>query len=243
MDTSAAMGRLFGLDFNLAIVLTTTASAIIVFLIARAGAAAAISSVNSAAHAPRGAQNFMEWVIEFVRNVIGSTMDMKKGERYLGLGVTIILYIFVSNMIGLPLTFVAGNEVWWTTPTADPHVTLSLSVAMIILTQIFGLRDLGVGGYLKSYLQPQAWMVPLNIIEQFASALTLGMRLFGNMFAGGLLLGLLASAVYSGPFAMIGAAVPMIVWEMFSIFVGAIQSFVFLILTMVYISHRIAVDH
>lgn len=72
-------------------------SAIVVFVIAWAGARAATTET------PKGMQNVMEWIIEFVRNIIGSTMDLKKGERFIVLGVTLVMFIFVANMIGLPL--------------------------------------------------------------------------------------------------------------------------------------------
>jgi len=244
MEHGKPMLTWMGLDFNLSTVLMSTIAAVLAFLIARAGAAAAASN-NSSVSTPSGMQNFMEWVIEFIRNTIGSTMDMKQGEKYVALGFTLIMYIFISNILGLPLAIVAGenHDLWWKSPTADPHVTLTLSVTIILLTQIYGLREHGVGGFLASYLKPQSWMLPLTLVEQVANALTLGLRLFGNIFAGEVLLGLLASAYHAGIFGMIGAAIPMLVWQGFSIFVGAIQSFVFLILTMVYISHRVSHDH
>jgi len=240
LEHAKPLVTLFGLDFNQSTVLMSTIAALIVFVIARAGAKV-VTNQNTAA--PSGMQNFMEWVIEFVRNTIASTMSLKQGERYIVLGLTLVMFIFVSNMLGLPLAIVSDHELWWKSPTADPHVTLTLSVTVILLTQIFGIKEHGVGGWLGSYLKPQAWMLPLNLIEQFANTLTLGLRLFGNIYAGEVLLGLLAASVHSGFLAMIGAAIPMLVWQAFSIFVGTIQSFVFLILTMVYIAHRVSHDH
>ena len=239
MEHAHPIAFFMGLEFNMSTVLMSTIAAIIVFLIARAGAQAATTST------PSGMQNFMEYIIEFVRDTIASTMSLKQGEKFISLGLALIMYIFVANMLGLPFSIVTGDDhtLWWKSPTADPHVTLTLSVSVIILTQIFGIREHGVGGYLKSYAKPQWWMLPLNIIEQIANTLTLGLRLFGNIYAGEVLLALLAGAVAFGAFGIIGAAIPLIVWQAFSIFVGTIQSFVFLILTMVYMAHRISHDH
>jgi F-type H+-transporting ATPase subunit a len=243
MEHGHPIVNFLGIDFNLSTVMMSTIAALIAFLIARAGAKAVTEG------APSGMQNVMEYIIEFIRNTIASTMSLKQGERYIGLGFTIVMYIFISNMLGLPFAIVADTAIggdhtlWWKSPTADPHVTLTLSVAIIILTQIFGIKEHGVGGFLGSYLKPQAWMLPLNIIEQIANTLTLGLRLFGNIYAGEVLLTLLAAAIYAGVFGAIGAALPMLVWQAFSIFVGVIQTFVFLILTMVYISHRVSHDH
>jgi F-type H+-transporting ATPase subunit a len=264
--------QMFGLDFNLSTMLMSTIAAVIVFFIAIAGAKAATSKV------PSGMQNFMEWVIEFVRNTIASTMSLKQGEKFIALGLTLVMYIFVSNMIGLPFAVLVEDQfaheaaesahaetehvgtdgqesgasegkeehfttLWWKSPTADPHVTLTLSVTIILLSQIFGIREHGLGGYLASFARPQWWLTPINVLEQFANTLTLGLRLFGNIFAGEVLLGMLAAAVGFGLLGTIGAALPMLIWQGFSIFVGAIQSFIFLILTMVYLSHRISHDH
>ena len=257
-----------GLDFNLSTMLMTTVAAIIVFIIAVSGAKAATAAK------PAGMQNFMEWVIEFVRNTIASTMDLKKGDKFIALGLTLLMFIFVSNMLGLPVAILVEDDfaraaaeqelaeqgpdevveeaydeegaegghhatLWWKSPTADPHVTLTLSVTVLLLTQFYGLRTHGVGGYLKSYTKPQWWLTPLNIIEQLANTLTLGLRLFGNIYAGEVMLGLLAGAVGFGIVGIVGLAVPMIAWQAFSIFIGAIQSFIFLILTMAYVADHI----
>lgn len=255
-----------GLDFNLSTMLMTAIASIIVLVIAIAGAKAATAGM------PRGMQNFMEWIIEFVRDTIASTMDLKQGEKFIALGLTLLMFIFVSNMLGLPMAILVEDEfahraaeqelaeqgadtaaegeegehhatLWWKSPTADPHVTLTLSVTIILLTQFFGIRANGFGGYLLSYTKPQWWMTPLNVIEQFANTLTLGLRLFGNIFAGEVLLGLIAGGIAFGVIGAVGFAIPMIAWQAFSIFIGTIQSFIFLILTMVYLAHRIGHDH
>ncbi len=93
--------------------------------------------------------------------------------------------------------------------------------------------------------------MPLKIIEEFANTLTLGLRLYGNIFAGEILLGLLAGLATNfytqnialGIVGTLGAIVPMIVWQAFSLFVGTIQAFIFTMLTMVYISHKVSDEH
>lgn len=80
-------------------------------------------------------------------------------------------------------------------------------------------------------------------MEQFTNTLTLGLRLFGNIFAGEVLIALLAGAFAFGALGILGAALPLIVWQAFSIFIGALQSFIFLMLTMVYMAHRVSVNH
>lgn len=232
----------FGLVFNLSTVLMVTITAVIVFIIAYAGAKAATSA------RPRGMQSFMEWVIDFVRGVVGSTMDMKKGEKFVTLALTLIMFIFVGNFLGIPFAISVEAEegpsiLWWKSPTADPHVTMTLAVAMIVLTHIFGIKFTGVKNYFTHYFKPQAWQFPLHIIEEFAKTLTLGLRLFGNIYAKEVLLGMLAVAGTAGVVGFLGAAAPMLIWQAFGIFMGSIQAFVFTILTLVYISQKISDEH
>jgi F-type H+-transporting ATPase subunit a len=89
-----------------------------------------------------------------------------------------------------------------------------------------------------------AFLFPLKIIEEFANTLTLGLRLYGNIFAGELLLSLLAGGLaMSGPLGIIAAVPLTLVWQGFSIFIGTIQAYIFTMLTMVYMSHKVSSDH
>jgi len=193
---------------------------------------------------PTGMQNFIEWVLDFVKNIINSAMDWKTGARFLMLGMTLIMYIFVSNMLGLPFAVVVGEELWWKSPTADPTITLTLALMVIGLSHYYAIRMKGLTEYGKDYFRPVGFLFPIKIIEEFANTLTLGLRLYGNIYAGEILLTLLAGLVTSfGVWGAVGAVIPMIVWQGFSIFIGAIQAFIFTMLTMVYMAHKVASDH
>jgi F-type H+-transporting ATPase subunit a len=218
---------------------------------------------NLSVDRPGKLQNFIEWIVDFVKNIIGSTMDMKKGKSFLMLGITLIMFIFIGNMLGLPLTIVSGHDhppvvfgqevsaaafdkmhedgkheleiVWWKSPTADASVTLGLAAIVIILSHIIGLTQ-NTKHYLKHYLEPFPVFLPINLIEQVANFLTLGLRLYGNIFAGEVMIAVIAKM------PMFIAWAPLFVWQGFSVFVGAIQAFVFVMLTMVYISQRVPHD-
>lgn len=236
MEHKAPLYELFGLTFNLSNVLMTTVTSLIVFIIA-------IAATRSLQLRPRGMQNFLEWVFDFVKGIINSTMDWQTGGRFLTLGVTLIMYIFVANMLGLPFSVRVGDTLWWKSPTADPTITLTLAVMVVGLTHYYGIKLKGVKEYSLDYFKPMAFLFPLKIVEEFANTLTLGLRLYGNIFAGEILLGLLAGLATSGVFGAIGAAIPMMVWQAFSIFVGSIQAFIFTMLTMVYMAHKVSQDH
>lgn len=244
MDHGAPVREFLGLTFNLSNVLMITVASLIVFLIA-------FLSTRNLQMKPTGRQNFIEWIVDFVRNIIGSTMDMQTGARFVTLGMTLLMYVFISNMLGLPFAVIVDHDLWWKSPTADPAITLTLAVMVVSLTHYYGIKMKGARAYGKEFFRPMSFMFPLKIIEEFSNTLTLGLRLYGNIFAGEILLGLLAtlavsgyeSSLFSGVFGTIAAAVPMLIWQAFSIFIGAIQAFVFTMLTMVYMAHKVSQDH
>ena len=225
------------LTFNLSTLLTLFVSAVIVFIIA-------VVSTRKLALKPTGMQNFMEWIMDFVKGIIKSNMDWKTGGRFHILGITLIMFIAVSNLLGLPLGGIAyGTDLWWKSQTADPVVTMTLAVMILVLTQYYGVKMQGTGGYAKTFFQPMSFMFPLKIVEEFANTLTLGLRLYGNIYAGEILLGLLGGLAGASILGFFGAIVPMMAWLGFSIFIGFIQAFIFTMLTMVYMAHKVSSDH
>lgn len=192
-------------------------------------------------------QVLVEAMMNFVRGIITGNMAWKTGGKFHFLALTLIAFIFVANIIGIPFTFIAPDEehtLWWKSPTADPTVTLTLAGLMIVLTHYYGVKMQGMGNYIKQYFQPMWWFAPIKFIEEFTYNLTLGLRLYGNMYAGEILLLLLLSLVTSGSvIAAVGGFIPMMVWQAFKVFISAIQAFIFVMLAMVYLSHKVADDH
>ncbi|WP_442596900.1 F0F1 ATP synthase subunit A [Neobacillus sp. D3-1R] len=237
MHHEAPLVHFLGLTFNLANVLMITIASVIVFLIA-------VLSTRRMAMKPTGIQNFFEWVMDFVKGIINSTMDWKDGGRFHILGLTLLMYIFVSNMLGLPFAIVIDETLWWKSPTADPIITLTLAVMVVALSHYYGIKLKGGREYAKGFFSPMKFLFPLKIIEEFANTLTLGLRLYGNIYAGELLLSLLAGGLAASGIVGTIAAIPLtLVWQGFSIFVGSIQAYIFTMLTMVYLSHKVGHDH
>ncbi|ANE46661.1 ATP synthase F0 subunit A [Paenibacillus swuensis] len=257
--------KLFGwfrLDLSVAITLLVTCA--IVFIIAR------LATRNLSVTNPSRMQNFLEWAVDFVRGIVSSTMDMKKGKVFVSLGLTLIMFIFVANMLGLPLTFVTAHDhqakflgmeispevfekyeaeshgaegeegghghhgpefAWWKSPTADASVAMGLSLIVFLLVHYLGMTR-NTKSYFKHYLEPFPVFLPIHLVEKVANLLTLGMRLFGNLFAGEVLIAtLLGAGIYGIP--------ALVVWQGFSVFVGSIQAFVFVMLTMVYLAQSL----
>lgn len=240
---------LFGLPFNLDLsaVLMLFVTSLIVFVFAR------MCVRNLSVSNPGKLQNFMEWAVDFVRGIIGGVMDDKQGRKFLSLGLTIILFIFVANMLGLPFAVTSeheeplvifGHEVaavtkeleanhlphvlWWKSPTADASVTLGLAIMIILLAHILGMKN-NPRPYFKHFITPSPLFLPINLMEIISKPLTLGLRLYGNIYAGEVLISVLLGASFFGIPALI-------VWQGFSTFVGALQAFIFTMLSMVYIS-------
>lgn len=194
---------------------------------------------------PTGAQNALEYLVQFIKNVISSTMDWKQGKNFIMLGITMILYVFVANMAGIPfeLATKADHTVWWRSPTADPILTLSLALMVIVLTHIYGMKLKGPKEYGKDYFKPVPFLFPFKIIEEFSNTLTLGMRLFGNIYAKEVLMVLLVTLGTSSVLWGAVSFLPLIVWQGFGVFIGSLQAFIFAMLTMVYMSHKVSEDH
>ncbi|WP_226036305.1 F0F1 ATP synthase subunit A [Aquibacillus saliphilus] len=225
------------LDFNLSTVAMTIISSIIVFIIC-------VLASRKLQMKPTGFQNFMEWIVDFVKGIIGDTMDWRTGKVFLPLGLTLMAYIFVSNILGVITMGVYDHELWWKSPTSDAGLTLTLSTMVIVLTHFYGIKIRGVKAYGKTFVEPVPFLFPLKVVEEIANTLTLGLRLFGNIFAGEILLSLIAKLAFSfGAISIVGAIIPMIAWQGFSLFIGAIQAFIFTMLTMVYMSHKVSSDH
>ncbi|MBG9979920.1 F0F1 ATP synthase subunit A [Facklamia sp. DSM 111018] len=227
--------RFFGLSFNF----NTLISTIIVVLIVLA--ICLWTSRQLSLDRPSKAQVLMEYIIEFVEGICDSTLGQHQ-PIYVILGLTFLMFIFVSNLIGLPFLLVSEHYSFWRSPTADPIVTVSLAVISILSGHILGIKTNGLGGHLKQfYASPNILKAPIQILEETINTTTLALRLYGNIFAGEVLLGLIAS------FAMVwfpitwGAALPLqLIWQGFSVFIGAIQAYIFTTLTMVYLSHKIS---
>jgi F-type H+-transporting ATPase subunit a len=195
---------------------------------------------------PKGKQNFIEFIIDFVRGIIKSQLPNKEVNNYHLLGFTLFLFILVANEIGLMTKIVTSHEIsLWKSPTADPIVTLGLALMVIVFTHYMGVKKLGFKDYvLNSYLKPVSFILPIKLLEEFTNVISLGLRLYGNIFAGEVLLGLIVSMVTSIGWIALPLAIPLeMVWIGFSLFIGGIQAYVFVTLTMVFLSHKIEAEH
>src|SRR5699024_11178136 len=187
---------------------------------------------------PTGAQNVMEWILDIVKGIVNVVMDWKTVKTFLPLSITLFTFILVVIFFCVFTIGIVNDEVWWKSPTADSCITLTLSSMVIILSHYYGIKMRGTKHYLKTYVTPVWFLFPIKIVEEFANTLTLGLRLFGNLFAGEVLLGLLVGLTTTSGILGIFGVFPFLAWQGFSVFIGGIQAFIFTMLSMVYISNK-----
>ena len=146
----------------------------------------------------------------------------EKGRRYAPYMVTVLLYIGVSNIIGL-----FGLK----PPTKDLNVTAALALMSIILVETSGIRSKGLKGWLKSFADPSPVIAPMNLLEVIIRPLSLCMRLFGNVLGAFVIMELIKQ--------LLPVALPVPFSLYFDIFDGLLQAYVFTFLTSMFIQEKI----
>jgi F-type H+-transporting ATPase subunit a len=184
---------------------------------------------------PGPLQNALEYVVDFVSSFIQESVNPKAGTMLMDYLLTTLLFLVVANMIGA-IPFVHS-------PVSDANVPIGMAALVFILTHWNGFRYKGLR-YFKHFA-PKAptlirpILVLMSLIELVANPVTLSMRIFGNIFAGELLSHVLDQLVPFGIGYIIGWA-PQVAWLLFSLFVDAIQAYVFMALTLTYIGMAMA---
>ncbi|HEL0316198.1 TPA: F0F1 ATP synthase subunit A [Streptococcus equi subsp. zooepidemicus] len=188
---------------------------------------------------PKGKQTALEYLISFVNGIGEEHLDSHLQKSYSLLLFTIFLFVAVANNLGLftKLETTSGYNLW-TSPTANLAFDLALSLFVTLLVHIEGIRRRGFGAYLKRFATP--WpMTPMNLLEEFTNFLSLAIRLFGNIFAGEVVTGLIVQLanyrLYWWPITFLVN----IAWTAFSIFISCIQAFVFTKLTATYLGKKV----
>jgi F-type H+-transporting ATPase subunit a len=161
-------------------------------------------------------------ILEIVVTGIDSEIEgvgLKDPQSYIGFIGTLFLFIAVSNVL---IVFP-----WYQPPTGSLSTTAALAISVFIAVPFFGIRQRGVGTYLKSYIQPTFLMLPFNLISEFSRTLALAVRLFGNIMSGGMIVAILLSIT---PFIF------PIVMQALGLLIGMVQAYIFSILATVYIA-------
>ncbi len=225
----------------------------------------AIPKTTDSNSAPTGAQNFVEMCIEFVEDNVQSLFGSIKNTLIAPLALTVFVWILLMNLMDLvPVDFLpvlaghlaylfAGESVEWinspesfyfkVVPTTDPNITLGMAFAVFILTIYYSIAVKGVKAFIAELtLHPFGkWLIPVNFVLEMvnfiAKPISLGLRLFGNLYAGEMIFILIALMLFfsSIPVGILGFGLHL-VWALFHILIVALQAFIFMALTIAYLA-------
>jgi F-type H+-transporting ATPase subunit a len=192
---------------------------------------AALAATRNVQRIPRGIQNLMEYALEYIRNLAKDQIGEKEYRPWVPYIGTLFLFIFLSNWSGalLPWKLIHLPSGELAAPTNDINTTVALALLTSLAYFYAGFRKRGLG-YLAKYLEPTPILLPINILEDFTKPLSLSFRLFGNILADELVVGVLVLLV---PFIV---PIPVM---LLGLFTSAIQALVFATLAAVYIGEAI----
>jgi len=166
-------------------------------------------------------QCVLEMIVTNINQQI-KEVGLQHPEKYVGFIGTLFLFIATANLLSIVPFYLA--------PTGSLSTTAALALSVLIAVPFFGIQKTGFGSYLKTYLQPTVFMLPLNIISEASRTLALAVRLFGNIMSGGVIVSILLSIT---PFIF------PIIMNVLGMLTGIIQAYIFTILATVYISAAI----
>lgn len=236
--------KVAGLTLNMDTVWATVAAGVVTI------ALGLMMRARVTAGVPGKMQLAWEFGVTTVKKQVESNIG-PRGARIVPLAVTLFVFILICNVfaaVGL------GSTVeWLPAPTADINLPLAMAVFVIVLVHIASVRSRGIKGYVKHYLfQPfplilMPFNLFINLVEEIAKPLTLALRLFGNLLSSALMLSLLAFLVAWKLGAIpVGGILFLVfdpVWKLFDLVIGAIQAFIFALLTILYFDTAMSDAH
>jgi F-type H+-transporting ATPase subunit a len=163
-------------------------------------------------------QNLLEIVVTGIQQQIAD-VGLRHARKYLPFLGTLFVFIAMANVC----TVIPGYQ----PPTGSLSTTVALALCVFVAVPSFGIADQGFAGYLKSYIEPTAIMLPFNLISELSRTLALAVRLFGNAMSGVMIIGILLTIT---PFLF------PIVMTVLGLLTGMVQAYIFTILAAVYIA-------
>jgi F-type H+-transporting ATPase subunit a len=197
---------------------------------------------------PSGMVNALEMIVEFVDNTVKDTFH-GRNPLVAPLALTVFVWVFLMNLMDLipvdliPHTLMLlGVEYQKIVPSTDPNITMGMAVGVFILMLYYSIKVKGFGFVKELTLNPfnHPVFIPINLFMEvvglLAKPFSLGLRLFGNMYAGEMIFILIAALFSAGIAWMVPAGLLQIGWAIFHILVITLQAFIFMVLTIVYLS-------
>ena len=207
------------------------------------------AAASATADVPGGLQNFVEMIVEFINETTDSIFQ-HKNDMIAPLAMTIFVWVFLMNAMDLvpvdwipELAVLLGVSHMKVVPSTDPNITMALALSVFVMILYYSIKCKGAIGFLKELTLhpfPSLFAIPVNFVLEFVSLvakpLSLGLRLFGNMYAGEMIFILIALMFGGGIGFFIFGGVLQWVWAVFHVLVITLQAFIFAVLTIVYLA-------
>jgi F-type H+-transporting ATPase subunit a len=198
---------------------------------------------------PRGMVNAVEMIVEFVDNTVRDTFH-GQNKLVAPLALTVFVWVLLMNLMDLvPVDLVPkflevffGVHFQKIVPSTDPNITLGMAVGVFILMLYYSIKIKGFGFVKELSFTPfNHWaFIPVNlfmeIVGLLAKPFSLGLRLFGNLYAGEMIFILIAALFSAGALWMVPAGLLQVAWAIFHLLISPLQAFIFMVLTVVYLS-------
>jgi F-type H+-transporting ATPase subunit a len=197
---------------------------------------ASIAASRNIQRIPRGIQNFMEYALEFLRDLAKNQIGEKEYRPWVPFVGTLFLFIFVANWSGalVPWKLIKLPAGELSAPTSDINTTVAFALLTSLAYFYAGLSKKGLIGYFAGYAQPTPILLPFRVLEDFTKPLSLSFRLFGNILADELVVGVLV--------LLVPLFVPLPVMAL-GLFTSAIQALIFATLAAAYIGEALEEHH
>lgn len=205
-------------------------------------------AVKASSGVPSGFINLAEMVVEFIDNTVRDTFH-GRNRLIAPLALTIFVWVFLMNLMDLiPVDWIphaltlVGVDYQKIVPSTDPNITMGMAVGVFILMIYYSIKIKGFGFVKELTLHPfeHPLAIPLNLFMEvvglLAKPFSLGLRLFGNMYAGEMIFILIAALFSAGGVWLAGAGFLQLGWAIFHILIITLQAFIFMVLTVVYLS-------
>jgi F-type H+-transporting ATPase subunit a len=230
--------HILGMTFDVDIMASTTLAVVIFCVVGWMMARKASDGV------PSKLQFAYEYIVyELVGDIAESAIGEKHYRRFVPIGVTLFIFIWICNWFTLlPSALAAGKSYeLLPPPTSDVNLPLAMALLVFFWSQFEAFRARGFGGYFGHYFQPYKALAPINAIEEVTKPITLTFRLFGNIFSGGLMILVVTVLV---PNLVAPFVIPPFEfgWKLFDMLIGLIQAFIFMLLTILYFGMALSHD-
>jgi len=229
-------GHFLGMTWNLDTIWVTVVAGLIVCLLGLW--ARRQLTLKTDDYVPTKLQLVWESVVKEVQTQVEDNLG-RVHPYVVPLATALFFFILVANWLEVIPTEPNKHLHLLPSPTADTNLTYAMGFIAMVSVWIYGIRKKGVKAYFKHYLEPYPILLPLELLQDLLKPITLALRLFGNIFAGGIMIALIGSLVSLAPghipLGGFFAVILSVVWKLFdTMFLGALQAFIFALLTVLY---------